>query len=84
MIPTKTIARYVRVDLLCIDELGYTKLNARLLRPLLSADQPQAPPGLRHALAAIDRHVQDYINHARLKPAASNLTHMFKIPTPTL
>lgn len=48
----------------------YTKLNNRLLRPLLAADQPQAPPDLRQALAAIDHHVDDYIARARLKTAA--------------
>ena len=48
----------------------YTKLYNRLLRPLAAADQPQAPPALRHALAAIDRHVDDYIAQARLRPAA--------------
>ena len=48
----------------------YTKVNNRLLRPLLAADQPQAPPGLRRALATIDHHVDDYIAQARLKPAA--------------
>jgi hypothetical protein len=48
----------------------YTKLHDRLLRPLTAADQPQAPPELRHALATIDHHVQDYIARARLKTAA--------------
>jgi predicted MarR family transcription regulator len=48
----------------------YTKLHDRLLRPLLAADQPQAPPALRHALATIDQHVEGYIARARLKPAA--------------
>lgn len=48
----------------------YTKLNDRLLRPLLAADQPQAPPALRHALTTIDHHVDDYIARARLKTAA--------------
>ena len=48
----------------------YTKLHDRLLRPLAAADQPQAPPGLRQALAVIDRHVDDYVARARLKPAA--------------
>ena len=28
----------------------YTKLHNRLLRPLMAADQPQAPPPLRQAL----------------------------------
>jgi hypothetical protein len=48
----------------------YTKLYYRRLRPLAAADQPQAPPGLRQALTVIDRHVEDYIARARLKPAA--------------
>jgi hypothetical protein len=50
--------------------LFYTKLYNRLLRPLLAADQPQAPPQLRAALRAIDQHVDDYITRARLGPAA--------------
>ncbi len=48
----------------------YTKLHNRLLRPLLAADQPQAPPALRAALRAIDHHVDDYITRARLARAA--------------
>jgi hypothetical protein len=48
----------------------YTKLHNRLLRPLLAADQPQAPPELRAALRAIDQHVDGYITRARLSPAA--------------
>jgi hypothetical protein len=48
----------------------YTKLHNRLLRPLLAADQPQAPPELRAALHAIDQHVGIYITRARLSPAA--------------
>ncbi len=48
----------------------YTKLGNRLLRPLLAADQPQAPPELRTALHAIDRHIDDYITRARLGRAA--------------
>jgi hypothetical protein len=48
----------------------YTKLHNRLLRPLMAADQPQAPPELRQALRAIDQHVDDYINQARLGKAA--------------
>ena len=47
----------------------YTKLHNRLLRPLMAADQPQAPPELRQALHAIDQHVDD-INQARLRKAA--------------
>ena len=47
----------------------YTKLHNRLLRPLLAADQPQAPPELRAALRAIDQHISSYITHARLSTA---------------
>jgi len=48
----------------------YTKLHNRLLRPLLAADQPQAPPELRTALRTIDQHIGTYITRARLSPAA--------------
>ncbi len=48
----------------------YTKVYDRLLRPLAAANQPQAPPELRQALAVIDHHVDGYIARARLKPAA--------------
>ncbi len=48
----------------------YTKLHNRLLRPLLAADQPQAPPDLRQALRAIDQHVDHYISRAGLGKAA--------------
>jgi hypothetical protein len=48
----------------------YTKLGNRLLRPLLAADQPQAPPELRSALRTIDHHIDDYITRARLRTAA--------------
>jgi hypothetical protein len=48
----------------------YTKLHNRLLRPLLAADQPQAPAELRTALRAIDQHISGYITRARLSPAA--------------
>jgi hypothetical protein len=48
----------------------YTKLCNRLLRPLLAARQPQAPPPLRDALHTIDQHVDDYISRARLGKAA--------------
>jgi hypothetical protein len=47
-----------------------TKLHNRLLRPLLAADQPQAPAELRAALRAIDHHIGTYITHPRLSPAA--------------
>jgi hypothetical protein len=48
----------------------YTKLHNRLLRPLMAAWQPPAPPELRDALRVIDRQVSDYATRARLgKPA---------------
>ena len=48
----------------------YTKLHDRLLRPLLAADAPPAPPELRQALCTIDRHVHHYIADAHLGTAA--------------
>jgi hypothetical protein len=48
----------------------YTKLHNRLLRPLLAADQPPAPAELRAALRTIERHVDGYIDDARLRTAA--------------
>jgi len=48
----------------------YTKVYNRLLVPLTAANQPQAPPDLRAALAAITRHVDDYAARARLPRAA--------------
>jgi hypothetical protein len=48
----------------------YTKLHNRLLRPLMAADQAQAPPQLRQALDIITQHVDDYIDRARLGKAA--------------
>ena len=48
----------------------YTKLHARLLRPLLDAHQPPAPIELRRALATIERVLGDYITNARLGAAA--------------
>jgi hypothetical protein len=44
----------------------YTKVHDRLLRPLLAADQPPAPPTLRKALRTIDTHVTQYVDAARL------------------
>jgi hypothetical protein len=48
----------------------YTKVHDRLLRPLMAADQPQAPPELRDALRAIDRQLSQRIAAARLPAAA--------------
>ncbi|WP_219066392.1 hypothetical protein [Candidatus Mycobacterium methanotrophicum] len=44
----------------------YTKVHNRLLRPLLAANAPPAPLPLRQALRTIDRHVKEYIHHARI------------------
>jgi hypothetical protein len=49
----------------------YTKLQDRLLRPLLEADRPPAPPQLRRALTTVDRIIRDYIINARLGPLAA-------------
>lgn len=46
----------------------YTKLHNRLLRPLTAADQPPAPLPLRQALRTIDKHIDTYIEQARLGP----------------
>jgi hypothetical protein len=48
----------------------YSKLHARLLRPLLVADEPPAPIELRRALATIDRSISEYVTNARLGAAA--------------
>ena len=48
----------------------YTKLQNRLLRPLLEADKPPAPADVRRALATLQRAVNDYVHGARLAPAA--------------
>jgi hypothetical protein len=50
--------------------LFYSKLRARLLGPLLEADQPPAPLELRRALATISRITNEYITNARLGLAA--------------
>ena len=49
----------------------YTKLHDRLLRPLLAADQPPAPPPLRKALHTINIHITEAIDQARLLPNAA-------------
>ena len=48
----------------------YTKVHDRLLRPLIAADAPPAPPELRTALRTVDQHIHRYINDARLPNAA--------------
>jgi len=49
----------------------YTRLQDQLLRPLLAADRPPAPPELRDALRTIDRHVQPL--HRRRPPTKSRV-----------
>jgi hypothetical protein len=48
----------------------YTKLQNRLLRPLLEADKPPATIHIRRALKTLENAVTDYIQTARLAPAA--------------
>ena len=49
----------------------YTKVHGRLLRPLVAAgDRPPAPIELRRALGTIDRVINEYVDNARLSPAA--------------
>jgi hypothetical protein len=47
----------------------YTKLQNRLLRPLLDADKPPASVEIRRALKTLETAVTDYIHDARLAPA---------------
>jgi len=47
----------------------YTKLQNRLLRPLLEADKPPAPIDVRRALRTLERAINDYVHQARLAPA---------------
>jgi hypothetical protein len=46
-----------------------TKLQNRLLRPLLEADKPPAPTEVRRALTTLQRAVNDNVRSARLAPA---------------
>lgn len=48
----------------------YTKLDHRLLSPLLAADHPPAPIELRQALRTIDHAISAYASNARLRTAA--------------
>jgi len=47
----------------------YTKLQNRLLRPLLNANQPPAPTEIRRALTTLEHAVSQYLENARLAPA---------------
>jgi len=48
----------------------YTKVYNRLLVQLTAANQAQAPPGLRAALATVTCQLDDYANRARLPRTA--------------
>jgi hypothetical protein len=48
----------------------YTKVHDRVLAPLFTAGQPQAPPELTAALTAIQHHIDNRLGAARLPMAA--------------
>ena len=48
----------------------YTRLQNRLLRPLLDADKPPAPIDVRHPLKTLESAVNRYVNDAQLAPAS--------------
>jgi hypothetical protein len=48
----------------------YTKVHDRVLAPLFTAGQPQAPPQLHAALRAIEHHIDERLAHSRLPAAA--------------
>ena len=48
----------------------YTKVHDRILSPLFTAEQPQAPPQLRDALRTIEQHIDQRLADARLPAAA--------------
>jgi hypothetical protein len=48
----------------------YTKIHNRVLAPLFTSDQPQAPPHLRDALHTLDHHIDAQLAHARLPKTA--------------
>ena len=48
-----------------------SQVHDRLLRPLLAADEPPAPPSIRKALHTIDIHITQRIEDARLPPTVA-------------
>jgi hypothetical protein len=48
----------------------YTKVHDRVLTPLFTAGQPQAPPQLRAALRTIEHHIDERLARSRLPAAA--------------
>ena len=51
----------------------YTKLQNRLLRPLLEADKPPANLDIRRALVTLEHAITEYIQGAPLAPATIKL-----------
>ena len=47
-----------------------TKVHDRVLAPLFTAGQPQAPPQLRAALRTIEHHIDERLACSRLPSAA--------------
>src|SRR5207248_11536414 len=60
----------------------YTKLHNRLLRPLMTADAPPAPLPLRQALRTIDRHIDDYLDQARVSLLEQHLAQVSRAKRP--
>ena len=54
----------------CPLSAGHHSLGSRVLPPLLAANNPPAPIELRQAFRVIHNHVDEYLEHARLKLAA--------------
>jgi hypothetical protein len=52
----------------------YTKLQNRLLHPLLDADKPRAKIEIRRALTTFDHAVTDYIQQADSRPKPKLVT----------
>ena len=63
--------RYRLTDVGLRFAIFYTKVHDRVLRPLLAADQPPAPPPIRKALHTINIHIAETIDQARLLPKAA-------------
>lgn len=50
----------------------YSKGHQRLLRPLLAADQPPAPPPIRKGLHTTDIHISETLDRVHLLPKAAS------------
>jgi predicted MarR family transcription regulator len=58
----------------------YTKLQNRLLRPLLDADKPPARIDIRRALKTLEAAVNDYIANAPSRPRDLKLVTTSRLP----